>query len=132
MNSASPRSLFAKSSVTNFNFPSPDKRLSKFCKEEVKKIDKDEDFSDNDSTRSSVGPGQFNRDYNTLFNEDFDQRKIFEDAVLKILNEHSREALSHPEGAENFKSKFAKPESLGHLKRTVFLDLDDTLVMISF
>lgn len=63
--------------------------------------------------------------------EDFDMRKVYEDTLLKILNEYSREAIRNPYGSDEFRYSYEKPPHLHHLKRTLFLDLDDTLVKVS-
>ena len=69
--------------------------------------------------------------FNERVNKDFDMRKMYEETVLKILNECSRQSLTHPENSSNFSTVYSKPTHLHQLKRTVFLDLDDTLVLIS-
>lgn len=51
--------------------------------------------------------------------------------MLKILNDYSRQVLKNPEGSENFRTRFSKPSSLENMKRTLFIDLDDTLVKVS-
>lgn len=93
----------------------------------------DSDFSDNGSIGNS---GIANR--KSLFSgfakrmtSDFDLRKVYEDTMLKILNEYSRETVKNPQGAEEFRYTYEKPPHLRHLKRTLFLDLDDTLVKVS-
>ena len=51
--------------------------------------------------------------------------------MLKILNAYSREKLTFPPDADNYKVKYAKPENCRNFNKTVFLDLDDTLSYIS-
>lgn len=63
--------------------------------------------------------------------DDFDNRKTYEDTLLKILNEYSRELTKDPCGVDEFRYTFEKPLHLWHLKRTLFIDLDDTLVKAS-
>jgi len=46
------------------------------------------------------------------------------------VNEYHTLRVSPPEGYLSFHSNFAKPERLSSLKRTLFLDLDDTLLSL--
>jgi hypothetical protein len=92
------------------------------------------DFSDDDSSGCTgvayKKKSQFSG-FAKRMTDDFDLRKIYEDTLLKILNEHSREKLTNPEGAEEFRYSYEKPPHLRHLKKTLFLDLDDSLVKVS-
>jgi hypothetical protein len=91
-NSASPRSLFAnKSKPTTprtMETSSTQLKTSRFSREEEKMSDSSGDFSDDEQYNdicSSNGPK-----YDVRLNKDFDLRKIYEDTLLKILNEYSR------------------------------------------
>ena len=64
-------------------------------------------------------------------NQNFDLRKMYEDTILTILNTHARELLTNPAGSVQYKKEYAKPETLKNLKKTLFIDLDDTLVKVS-
>lgn len=93
---------------------------------EVQIKSSESDFDDDTALESTD-----NHDFAKRMNQDFDTRKMYEDYMLKILNDYSRQVLKNPPGHEEFKSRYAKPESLSHLKRTLFIDLDDTLVKVS-
>ena len=60
--------------------------------------------------------------------DDFDMYKMYEDSALKILNEMPLSRVRHPENADSFAKTFKKTSS--H-KRTIFLDLDDTITYVS-
>ena len=60
--------------------------------------------------------------------DDFDMYKMYEDSALKILNEMPLSRVRHPENADSFAKTFKKTSS--H-KRTIFLDLDDTITPTS-
>lgn len=70
-------------------------------------------------------------DFASRMNKDFDTRKTYEDTILKVLNEYSLQKVYNPENHTSFQEVYAKPETLQHLKNTLFLDLDDTLVKVS-
>lgn len=61
-------------------------------------------------------------------NGDFDSRKAYEDSVLKIMNERPLTKIIEPAGSGDFGEQFLKTSV--H-KRTLFLDLDDTLIYVS-
>ncbi len=60
---------------------------------------------------------------------DFDQRKNYEEIVLKILNFYQRSPQKHPLNYEEFASKYSK-SSEDKRRRTLFLDLDDLLISV--
>ena len=60
--------------------------------------------------------------------EDFDMLKLYEDTAVKILNYMSLNKLKHPANSEEFGSHFKK---VSPYKRTLFIDLDDTLTSVS-
>ena len=61
-------------------------------------------------------------------NSDFDRKKYYEETVLKIMNEMCVSKISEPKDCDKFGEKF--PNNTFH-KRTIFLDLDDTLIYVS-
>lgn len=64
------------------------RRTSKFGRE-VRLSDSEAESSDDDTFSKKALVFEC-LDFNARFNKDFDQRKIYEDTVLKILNEYSR------------------------------------------
>ncbi len=60
--------------------------------------------------------------------KDFDLSKYYEETVLNIMNEMPRTKIIEPEGYGSFGEMY--PNISTH-KRTIFLDLDDTLVYVS-
>jgi hypothetical protein len=61
-------------------------------------------------------------------NSDFDRKKYYEETVLKIMNEMCVSKITEPIGCEQFGERFPNKTSI---KRTIFLDLDDTLIYVS-
>jgi hypothetical protein len=59
---------------------------------------------------------------------DFDRKKNYEETVIKIMNEMSVSKIKEPEGCDNFGERY--PNNTSH-KRTIFLDLDDTLIYVT-
>ena len=68
------------------------------------------------------------KDYISRMLGDFDRKKNYEETVIKIMNEMSVSKIKEPEGCEHFGSKFPNPT---HKRRTIFLDLDDTLIYVT-
>ncbi|TNV81530.1 hypothetical protein FGO68_gene7645 [Halteria grandinella] len=68
--------------------------------------------------------------YLERINQDFDQRKIYEEVVLRILNFYQRSPQKHPAEAEELCRKYKKAEQ-DPRKRTLFLDMDDLLISVS-
>ena len=66
-----------------------------------------------------------------MINHNFDERKKFEENVLKILNEHSTEQLKNPCNSENFKLLYQKQPQDARKKFTLFIDIGDTLANVS-
>eukprot|EP00349_Pseudokeronopsis_sp_Brazil_P001208 CAMPEP_0202957416 /NCGR_PEP_ID=MMETSP1396-20130829/1810_1 /ASSEMBLY_ACC=CAM_ASM_000872 /TAXON_ID= /ORGANISM="Pseudokeronopsis sp., Strain Brazil" /LENGTH=65 /DNA_ID=CAMNT_0049674877 /DNA_START=349 /DNA_END=546 /DNA_ORIENTATION=- len=62
---------------------------------------------------------------------DFDRRREYEEAILTIVNDLSRENCSLPEHHEEFAKSYAKPEFLDTHKKTVFLDVDGTILSMN-
>ena len=99
-NNASPRSLFGNRKNQHIM------KHSQFESSDNKKDSDDMDFSDDNSSDFA---GQDNKK-KSLFSsfakrmtDDFDMRKVYEDTLLKILNEYSRETVRNPNGAEEFR-----------------------------
>ena len=86
---------------------------------------------DSDSENETAPGSSENMNFAKRMNSDFDTRKTYEDQMLKILNDYQRQILKNPTGAENFRTEFAKPAHLADKKKTLFIDLDDTLVKVS-
>jgi len=68
------------------------------------------------------------RNYPVVFREDFDRSKEFEDVAVRLLNEMNVVKVQNPEGWENFPSLY--PNQTSH-HRTLFLDLEDTLIYVT-
>ena len=66
--------------------------------------------------------------YIVKIRDDFDMYKMYEDSALKILNEMPLSRVRHPENADSFAKTYKKT---ANYKRTIFLDLDDTLTYVS-
>ena len=62
------------------------------------------------------------------FRQDFDRLKEYEDTAIKIINEKSLTIIKEPEDAGSFSLNYSKTT---HHTRTIFLDLEDTLVHVS-
>jgi len=60
---------------------------------------------------------------------DFDQRKNYEETVLRILNFYQRSQMKHPTDCESFNVKYQKNQS-DMRKRSIFVDLDDLLISV--
>ena len=59
---------------------------------------------------------------------DFDRKKIYEETVIKIMNEMPVSKIKEPIDCDSFGEKY--PNNTNH-KRTIFLDLDDTLIYVT-
>ena len=68
--------------------------------------------------------------YLERINKDFDQRKTYEEIVLRILNFYQRTPQKHPTDASQFRARYKKSKT-DLRKRTLFLDLDDLLISVS-
>ena len=69
------------------------------------------------------------RSYLEKIFSDFEQKKAYEEIVLKILNVFSLEKVTHPEDGAGFKREFRKGDS-DKRGKTVFIDMDETLVNV--
>lgn len=83
-----------------------------------------------DHTQFSESKDKANDEKSYLYriNSDFDRKKYYEETVLKIMNEMSVSKITEPRECELFGERF--PNNTNH-KRTIFLDLDDTLIYVS-
>lgn len=68
--------------------------------------------------------------YLERINQDFDQRKNYEEIVLRILNFYQRSPQKAPMDCEQLRTRYKKAENDTRL-RTLFLDLDDLLISVS-
>lgn len=59
---------------------------------------------------------------------DFDRKKSYEETVIKIMNEMPVSKIKEPESSHNFGLKYPNTTER---KRTIFLDLDDTLIYVT-
>jgi hypothetical protein len=95
-------------------------KKSSFSKKSSRSVDLDENSEMNEALSE--------KGYLYRINGDFDSRKGYEECVLKIMNEKPLTRITEPEGHGLFGEKYAKTSK--H-KRTLFIDLDDTLIYVS-
>lgn len=69
-----------------------------------------------------------NSSYLFRMRSDFDRKKNYEETVIKIMNEMPVSKIKEPEDSFTFGEKY--PNVTKH-KRTIFLDLDDTLTYVT-
>mmetsp|Transcript_12588 Transcript_12588/g.12396 ORF Transcript_12588/g.12396 Transcript_12588/m.12396 type:complete len:95 (+) Transcript_12588:262-546(+) len=61
---------------------------------------------------------------------DFYRYEQYEETILKIVNDFCRHKKNPPEGSTQFHQLYPKPSCLKDKKRTIFLDLDGTILSI--
>jgi hypothetical protein len=71
------------------------------------------------------------REYCDMIKRDFDLWKTFEDNVLLIINEHSRMRIVDPSDSMNYKNLFPKLSDEMEKKRSLFLDIGDSMVYVN-
>ena len=92
-----------------------------------KKSSKSAEMNDSDHGSEKKLPEDLNS-YLYKINGDFDRRKQYEETVLRIMNEMCRTKITEPDGHDQFGDRY---QNTSIHKRTIFIDLDDTLVYAS-
>lgn len=92
-----------------------------------KKSSRSGDFDSDQEQKAKENTDDINSFLHRI-NGDFDRKKQYEETVTQIMNEMCRTKVTHPPNSEQFAFEF---QNTSIMKRTIFLDVDDTLVYTS-